>query len=48
MDIEGKLILSDTCHNLPTVTIDFTGKPKGIYIIRIDVDGEIFIKKIVH
>jgi hypothetical protein len=48
MDIEGKLILSDTCHNLPAVTIDFTGKPKGLYILRLDVDGEILEKKIVH
>jgi hypothetical protein len=48
IDIEGKLILSDTCHNLPAATIDFTGKPKGIYILRLDVDGEVFIKKIVH
>lgn len=48
MDMEGKQILSDTCHNLPAVTIDFSGKPKGIYILRIDVDGEVFNKKIVH
>jgi len=48
MDIDGKLILSDTCHNLPAVTIDLSGKPKGIYFLRIDVDGEVFIKKIVH
>lgn len=48
MDIEGKLILSDTCKGLPAVTIDLTMKPKGIYILRIDIDGEVYNKKIVH
>jgi hypothetical protein len=48
MDMEGKLMLSDTCQNLPAVIIDFSGKPKGLYILRLDVDGEIIEKKIVH
>jgi hypothetical protein len=48
MDLEGKLILSDTCHNLPKVTIDFTGKPKGLYFLQLEVDDEVFNEKIVH
>jgi hypothetical protein len=48
MDIEGKRILSGTYHKLPALTIDFTGKPKGLYILSLDGDGEVFYKKIVH
>jgi hypothetical protein len=47
-NIEGKLIQSDTYHNLPAVAIDFTRKPKGLYILSLDVDGETLYKKIVH
>jgi hypothetical protein len=48
LDIEGKLILSDTCHNLSSATIDLIGMPKGLYILHLDVDGEVLNKKIVH
>lgn len=48
LNVEGKIIQSDTYHNLPLVTIDISRNPKGIYILHIDVDGEILNKKIVH
>ncbi len=48
MDIEGRTILSDTCHDLPAETIDITGIPKGFYILLMEVDGEILIKNLVH
>ena len=47
-DIEGKLVQSQRCNNLPEVTIDFSRYPKGNYILSIDVDGELLYKKIVH
>jgi hypothetical protein len=45
-DISGKLISSDTFHNLSTATIDLTGSPKGIYILNLTIDGQKLIKKI--
>lgn len=48
MDIDGKLILSDTCHNLPVETIDFTKRPKGLYNLYIIIDGKEFNEKIIH
>jgi hypothetical protein len=48
MDVRGRPILSETCHHLSAVTIDFTGKPEGLYILCIEIDGRLFIKKTVH
>lgn len=45
-DISSKLILSNTFHNLPVVTIDLTANAKGIYILNLSVDGEKLNKKI--
>jgi hypothetical protein len=45
-DISGKLISSNTYHNLSTAKIDLTGNPKGIYIFNLSVDGVILNKKI--
>jgi len=45
-DISGKLILSNTYHNLLTATIDLTGIPKGIYISTLSVDCGKLNKKI--
>ena len=45
-DISGKLISSDTYHNLSTASIDLTGNPKGVYILNLRIDGEQLSKKI--
>jgi hypothetical protein len=45
-DISGKQILSDTFYNPSSAKFDLTGKPKGIYILNLCVDGEKLIRKI--
>jgi hypothetical protein len=45
-DISGKVLLSNTFHNLSSTTIDLKDKPKGIYILNLSVDGEILNKKL--
>ena len=45
-DISGKLISSDTYHNLSNASIDLTGNPKGVYILNLRIDGEQLSKKI--
>jgi hypothetical protein len=47
-NMEGRTIRLETYANHPAVTIDFSGNPKGIYILSINVDGKILYKKIVH
>jgi hypothetical protein len=44
--IDGKLIQSNTYHNISTTSIDLCGKPKGMYVVSIIVDGEKLNKKI--
>jgi hypothetical protein len=44
-NMSGKLIISDTCHNLSTATIELTGNTKGIYILNLIIDGQKFNKK---
>jgi hypothetical protein len=46
-DIDGRYILSNTYSNLPSILIDLTGYPKGIYILSLTVDGERLSKKII-
>jgi hypothetical protein len=45
-DLFGKLISSDTFHNISSATIDLTGTPRGIYILSLSIDGEKINKKI--
>jgi len=45
-DILGRLISSDTYHNLSNSTIDLTGNPKGVYFIILSIDGDKLNKKI--
>jgi hypothetical protein len=44
-DISGKLISSDTYHNLSTATIDLKGQSPGIYLVNIFIDDKIVTKK---
>jgi hypothetical protein len=44
-DISGKLISSDTFHNLSTATIDLNGQSSGIYLVKIFIDDKIVTKK---
>jgi hypothetical protein len=39
--IDGKLILSNTYQNLASISIDLSGKPKGMYVVSIVVDGKV-------
>jgi hypothetical protein len=45
-DMAGKIIASDSYHNLLTATIDLKGNPKGIYLINLSIDGQKLYKKI--
>jgi hypothetical protein len=45
-DISGKLISTDTYHNLSIATIDLIGNPKGIYILNLSIDDINYNKKI--
>jgi len=44
--MSGKILSSDTYHNLSSAKIDLNGNPNGIYIINLNVDGEILNRKI--
>ena len=44
-DISGRLISSDTYHNLPIATIDLNGQSSGIYLVKIFIDKKIVTKK---
>jgi hypothetical protein len=46
-DLYGKLISSDTFHNLSSATIDMTGKPTGIYIVKVIADGVSYEQKVI-
>jgi hypothetical protein len=46
-NISGKIISSETLHNSSTTIIDLTGKPKGVYILNLIIDGEKINKKII-
>ncbi len=45
-NVDGKLLLSKSFHNISETTIDLTGFAKGIYILKLNVDGKIFSQKI--
>jgi L-ascorbate metabolism protein UlaG (beta-lactamase superfamily) len=45
-DISGKLISMDTYHNLPVLTVNLSGNPKGVYLVSINIDGVSISKKI--
>jgi hypothetical protein len=45
-DMSGKLISSDTFHNLSTASIDLASGPKGVYFINLNIDGVKMNKKI--
>jgi ELWxxDGT repeat protein len=45
-DLQGKQLLSKTFHKATTATIDLTGLPKTMYLVRLSLNGEIIEKKI--
>jgi len=47
IDINGKVISSTNYINLSDTTIDLSGNSKGIYLLKVTIDGEIINRKIV-
>ena len=45
-DLTGKLIFSSGIHNKTRVTIDLSGHAKGIYLVKLVIDGRIFNREI--
>jgi hypothetical protein len=45
-DISGKLISTDTYHNLPVLSVNLSVNPKGFYLVSINIDGIRISKKI--
>ncbi len=45
-DITGKLVKHETYQSISEKTFDLTNYPKGIYILKINIEGEIFNEKI--
>jgi hypothetical protein len=45
-DIYGKIISSETHNNISVATIDLAGNPEGIYILNLNIDGEVINKNI--
>ncbi len=43
----GKEIFSGTIRNCSTTTINLQGNPAGMYFLKLDIDGEIFYRKII-
>ncbi|MFA6127717.1 MAG: putative Ig domain-containing protein [Bacteroidales bacterium] len=43
----GKEIFSVTLHGSSPATIDVAGNPAGIYFLKLDIDGEVFYRKII-
>jgi hypothetical protein len=46
IDISGKKLSSDTYHNIPTVAISLNNKPKGVYMLKLTIDGVTLNKKL--
>jgi hypothetical protein len=47
MSAEGKLVFSETYHNLSRITVDLSGIPKGIYLVNVHTNREQFSKKVI-
>jgi dipeptidyl aminopeptidase/acylaminoacyl peptidase len=47
MDLAGKTILTNTYHKLSEVEIDFKGNPNGVYLLCLNIDGDLFTNKII-
>jgi hypothetical protein len=45
-NLQGTLLCSSNIINTPVATIYLTGHPKGIYLLKLTADSEIFIQKI--
>lgn len=45
-DLEGRLILSSAIHNKTRATIDLSGHARGVYLVKLVIDGEIVNRKI--
>jgi hypothetical protein len=46
VDVYGQVVQSATCQNSSDVTFCFTNSPKGIYIVKMNIDGVRLNKKI--
>ena len=46
IDMEGKIIFSNSYQNLTNSIIDLNSNPKGIYLLKLIIDGKIISKKI--
>jgi len=44
---DGRLVLSKTFRNTATATIDLTGYPKGIYMVKTIADGMVYYEKFI-
>jgi hypothetical protein len=45
-NLEGMLMCVRKFHNTADAIIDLTGYPKGIYLVKVTVDGSFYNKKI--
>lgn len=45
-NLQGKLLYSKIMLDTPVTTIDLTGHPKGIYLLKLTADSKIFTQKI--
>lgn len=45
-DVNGNMVYSNTIKNTANFEIDLTNNPKGIYFLRLIVDGEIYNEKV--
>jgi uncharacterized protein (TIGR02145 family) len=45
-NLQGNLVFSKTFHNTTSATIDLTGFPKGLYVIKLNLDGTVYSNKI--
>jgi hypothetical protein len=45
-DIQGKNTYSNTYSNIESATVNLSGNPKGIYFVKLFIDGEMYSRKI--